>query len=129
MQDQVEKLNEIEISSVHLGSAQFDKSIEKRVFEPNSKESLIFVTPEWMSKPDNLSKVESLASRKQLSLIAIDEAHLFCEWADFRNAYKDLKYNFPTILIMALTATVKPDTVEDMKNLLRHPHVVKASVN
>ena len=30
---------------------------------------------------------------------------------------------------MALTATAKPDTVEDMKDLLRHPHVVKASVN
>ena len=65
-------------------------------------------------------------------MIASDEAHLFCELADFRNAYKDLKklkYNFPTIPIMALTTTAKPNTVEDMKDLLRHPHVVKASVN
>ena len=132
MQDQVDKLNEMGISSVYLGSAQFDRNIEKRVFEPNSKESLIFVTPEWVIKPGNLSKIQLLSSRKQLSLIAIDEAHLFCEWADFRSAYKDLKklkYDFPDVPIMALTATAKPDTVEDMKDLLRHPHIVKASVN
>ena len=132
MQDQVDKLNEMGISSVYLGSAQFDKTIEKRVFEPNSKVSLIFVTPEWITKPGNLSKIQLLASRKQLSLIAVDEAHLYCEWADFRNAYRDLKklkYDFPDVPIMALTATAKPDTVENMKDLLRHPRVVKASVN
>lgn len=86
MQDQVDKLNEMGISSVYLGSAQFDESIEKHVFEPNSQESLIFVTPEWITKPVNLIKIQLLASRDQLSLIAINEAHLFCEWADFRSA-------------------------------------------
>ena len=85
-----------------------------------------------VTKPANLIKIQLLASRNQLSLIAIDEAHLFCEWADFRSAYKDLtklKYDFADIPIMALTATATPDTVQDMKDLLRHSHIVKASVN
>ena len=91
MQDQVDKLNGTGISSVYLGSAQFDKSIEKCVFESNSQESLIFVIPDWVIKPANLTKIQLLASRKQLSLIAIDEAYLFCEWTDFRSASKEIK--------------------------------------
>ena len=74
MQDQLDKLNEMGISSIYLGSAQFDKSIEKCVFEPNSQESLIFVTPECrITKPANRIKnlIQLLASRNQLSLKAL----------------------------------------------------------
>lgn len=132
MQDQVQKLNGIGIPSVYLGSAQFDKNMEKHALEPDSKHALIFVTPEWVTKPCNLLKMQSLAQSGHLSLIAIDEAHLCTEWADFRSAYKDLKkfkYDFPDTPIMALTATAMPDVVDDIKSLLRHHHVVQASVN
>ena len=73
-----------------------------------------------------------MRSLAHLSLIAIDEAHLCTEWVDFRSAYKDLKkftYDFPDTPIMALMATAMPDVVDDIKSLLRHPHVVQASVN
>ena len=85
-----------------------------------------------MTKPDNLSKVQSLARNNNLSLIAIDEAHLCTEWAELRKAYKELgklRYDFPDIPIMALTATAEPDIVDDMKALLRRPHVAQSSVN
>ena len=75
-------------------------------------------------------KIQSLAQSGNLSLIAIDEAHLCTEWADFRSAYKDLKkfkYDFPDIPIMALTATAMPDVVDDIKSLLRHTYVVRSS--
>ena len=120
MQDQVQKLNGIGIPSVYLGSAQFDKNMEKHALEPDSKHALIFVTPEWVTKPCNLLKMQSLAQSGHLSLIAIDEAHLCTEWADFRSAYKDLKkfkYDFPDTPIMALTATAMPDVVDDIKSL------------
>ena len=77
-------------------------------------------------------KVQSLAQNGHLSLIAIDEAHLCTEWSDFRSSYKELKklkYDFPDVPIMALTATAMPEVVKDMKSLLRRPHIVQASVN
>ena len=60
MRDQVEKLNGVRIQSVFLGSAQLDKQAEERTLDINSKDLLIFVTPEWMSKPSNQVKVNIL---------------------------------------------------------------------
>ena len=84
MQDQVHKLNDIQVPSVFLGSAQLDKLAEVRALNPDSKEQLIFVTPEWITKPSNQMKLHSLAHDDKLSLIAIDEAHLYTEWNDFK---------------------------------------------
>ena len=53
MQDQVQKLNRVGIPATFVGSAQLDKQIENHAFAPDSKEALIFVTPEWVAKPTN----------------------------------------------------------------------------
>ena len=87
MHDQVSKLNSIGISSVYLGSAQYDIDAEQKAFDTGSGVSLIFVTPEWISKASNKAKVDALASVNMLSLIAIDEAHLISEWSAFRPAF------------------------------------------
>ncbi len=132
MQDQVHKLNMIGIPSTFLGSAQLDRSVEVDALKPDSKELLIFVTPEWMSKPSNKCKVQSLAKAKKLALIAIDEAHLFTEWKEFRGAFDDLarlKSEFPSTPITALTATVTPSVQEDITSILRSPVVKKTSMN
>ena len=130
MQDQVHKLNGLGIPSEFLGSAQLDKQAEIRVLQPNSKELLIFVTPEWITKPINQVKIHSLVRADKLSLIAIDEAHLFTEWSDFRIAFGDLrklKSDFQSTPIMALTATATP-AVDDIK-LLRNPVTKRTSIN
>ena len=65
-------------------------------------------------------------------MIAIDEAHLVTEWADFRRAFselKELKVDFPTVPIMALTATATPEVEDGIKQLLRDPLIHKSSVN
>ena len=80
MQDQVHKLNGIGIQSVLLGSAQLDKQVEIHVLQPESKEQIIFVTPEWIAKSANQMKLHSLIRYDKLALIVIDEAHLFTEW-------------------------------------------------
>ena len=129
MQDQVEKLNGIGINAVFLGSAQLDKHAETRALELGGRTSVVFVTPEWMAKPANQAKLQTLVRANQLSLIAIDEAHLFTEWSRFRSAFtdlKNLKYNFP---IMALTATANLVVEDEIKLLLRHPVVYKESMN
>ena len=115
-----------------VGSAQLDKATEDRVFSRDSSEALIFVTPEWNSKPDKRDKVKELASNNMLSLIAIDEAHLYHQWQEFRISYKDLgvlKHEFPSIPILALTATAPSEVMESIKKLVRDPLISKASVN
>ena len=132
MQDQVHKLTGLGIPSVFLGSAQLDKSLETQALLPESKELIIFVTPEWVTKPANQIRLQALSRANKLSLFAIDEAHLFTEWRDFRSAFGDLrrlKSDFPSIPIMALTATAPPTVEEDIKLLLRDPVVTKSSVN
>ena len=50
MQDQVTNLEEKGIKAVYLGSAQLDVSVEDHALSPGSDVSLVFVTPEWISK-------------------------------------------------------------------------------
>ena len=100
--------------------------------EPDSEESIIFVTPEWIMKPENQSKVKILENEKQLALIAIDEAHLISEWADFRNAFlglKDLQNIFSKTPLMALSATATTDVEAKICNALRNPITQKKSIN
>ena len=132
MQDQVHKLNSIGIPSVFLGSAQLDKQIEAQALKPDSRECLIFVTPEWVNKPANQTRMHHLIQANKLSLIAIDETHLFTEWNDFRSAFSELrklKSEFPTVPIMALTATATENVEEDIKLMLRNPVTTKCSMN
>ena len=132
MQDQVCNLRQKGIKSTYLGSAQLDKEAESNALDPNSDIRVIFVTPEWIAKSDKLIKVQALASAGKLSLIAIDEAHLVSEWADFRKAYRDLESlhsSFRNTPIMALTATATPEVEIEIKKLLRNPVVTKASIN
>ena len=63
MQDRVNKLNGLGIQSV-LGSAQSDKQAEIVGLDPDSEISLTFVTPEWITKPCNQSKVKELNRKK-----------------------------------------------------------------
>ena len=66
MQDQVYALNSKGIPCVLVGSAQVDKQVEMHALEPDSKELLIFVTPEWMKKPANQAKLHTLVRANQL---------------------------------------------------------------
>ena len=107
MQDQVHDLYSKGISSVYLGSAQLDKQAEESAMSLEG-EGLIFVTPEWIAKPEKISALQRLSEAGKLSLIAIDEAHLVSDWSDFRKAYLELgnlKYTSPDVPMMALTAT------------------------
>ena len=65
--------------------------------------------------------MQMLAENKQLSVIAIDEAHLYHYWQEFRLAYKELeslKDEFPLIPIACLTATAPPSVEESILKLL-----------
>ena len=61
---------------VHDQLRQIHIATDKRDFDRNNPSLVIFVSPEWLRKTDNMDKVKSLYEQKRLGLIAIDEAHL-----------------------------------------------------
>ena len=111
---------------------QLDKKVESDAFLPHSEYSVIFVTPEWIAKEENCAKIQKLVQAENLSLIAIDEAHLFHLWQEFRLSYKKLeklKAEFPNTPLMILTATASDVVEESVLQLVRSPVISKGSIN
>ena len=85
-----------------------------------------------MVKACNQQKVLALSKARKLALIAIDEAHLVSEWANFRTAFSglsELKHVFSDVPIMALSATATAEAEANICQLLRNPVIQKTSIN
>ena len=77
-------------------------------------------------------KIQQLVEAERLSLIAIDEAHLFHLWQEFRHSYKkleNLKVKFPNTPLMILTATASDVVETSVLQLVRSPLISKGSIN
>ncbi|KAH9607511.1 hypothetical protein KSS87_017441 [Heliosperma pusillum] len=139
IQDQVMGLSALGIPSYMLTSTT-SKENEKFIYKALEKNEgdlkILYVTPEKISKSKRfMSKLEKCHHAGRLSLIAIDEAHCCSQWGhDFRPDYKNLgilKTQFPTVPIIALTATATKKVQLDLMEMLRIPKCVKfvSSVN
>ncbi|KAL9246999.1 hypothetical protein vseg_020473 [Gypsophila vaccaria] len=139
IQDQVMGLTALGIPSYMLTSTT-SKEDEKFIYKALEKNEgdlkILYVTPEKISKSKRfMSKLEKCHHAGRLSLIAIDEAHCCSQWGhDFRPDYKNLgilKTQFPTVPIIALTATATKKVQLDLMEMLRIPKCVKfvSSVN
>ncbi len=90
---------------------------------------LLYLSPEKLQSDIIQNKIKEL----QLSFIAIDEAHCISEWGhDFRPSYLRLsllKDLFPSIPIIALTATATKEVVVDIENHLnlKNPKIFRES--
>ncbi|MFY0625123.1 MAG: DNA helicase RecQ [Reichenbachiella sp.] len=122
MKDQVEALKLNGISSAFLNSSLSSKEqneIEERFMD--GKLNLLYVSPEKLLNRDFYNVLNSTT----LNLIAVDEAHCISQWGhDFRPEYTKLdfiKKQFPTIPIMALTATADKATRTDILKQLGIP--------
>ncbi|MFP4091517.1 MAG: DNA helicase RecQ [Cyclobacteriaceae bacterium] len=119
MQDQVDSLraNGIAASAIN-SSVSSDEVREAANLLQSGELKLLFVSPERALSPRFVSFLQD----KEISLIAVDEAHCVSIWGnDFRQEYTrlpELMRHFPSVPRMALTATADKATQKDIADKL-----------
>nr|XP_032820002.1 Bloom syndrome protein isoform X4 [Petromyzon marinus] len=124
--DQVQRLASLDIPATHLSGDINDGDLAAIYMQLAKKEpvvKLLYVTPEKLSCSTRLlSALDNLYQRQLLSRFVIDEAHCVSQWGhDFRPDYKrlsELRRRFPTVPIMALTATATTRVQTDILHQL-----------
>jgi len=115
MKDQVDALKANGITADFINSTLRQEEISDVMNKAKAgKLKILYVAPERL----NVVGFENFLNSLKISLIAIDEAHCISEWGhDFRPDYRNLKIlrnKFPSIPIIALTATATEKVREDI---------------
>jgi len=115
MKDQVDALNANGIAARFINSslplAEIDRVQDQTA---RGQVKILYVAPERLALP----AFRSFLEQRDLSLIAIDEAHCISEWGhEFRPDYRNLRtlrQDFPKTPVIALTATATERVREDI---------------
>ena len=119
MKDQVNTLKAKGIKAIaltgDLRKDEIDTELDNCIF---GAYKFLYISPERLQQ----ELVQSRIKQMPVNLIAVDEAHCISQWGhDFRPAYRDisiLREFHPEVSLIALTATAKPEVVEDIISLL-----------
>jgi len=130
MQDQVKDLKSKNLTAVNLGgeiNAEQQETILKDAVA--GKYQFIYLSPEKLVQKSFQSFLQALP----ITLFAIDEAHCISQWGyDFRPSYRKLdvlKKMFPSIPVLAMTASAIPLVQEDIVKqlVLKNASVISSS--
>ncbi|KAM3926064.1 recQ-like DNA helicase BLM [Leptodactylus fuscus] len=137
--DQVQKLTTLDIPATYLTGDKTDAEASSIYLQLSKKDpiiKLLYVTPEKVCASTRLiTTIENLYERQLLARFVIDEAHCVSQWGhDFRPDYKRLnmlRQKFPSVPMMALTATANPRVQKDVLNQLKmtKPQIFTMSFN
>jgi ATP-dependent DNA helicase RecQ len=119
MKDQVDDLNARGIpAAAYNSSLEYDDRKKIETDLKNNHIRLLFISPEKCMQPDFLDFLK----KSPVCLFAIDEAHCISEWGhNFRPEYRQLsalKKHFPSVPLIALTATAIPAVRKDIAQQL-----------
>jgi ATP-dependent DNA helicase RecQ len=115
MRDQVTSLNEKGIKAMAITSgisySQLDTLLDNCIY---GNYKFLYLSPERLQQ----ELVQDRIRQMNVNLIAVDEAHCISQWgSDFRPAYKNitlLRQLQPSVNVVALTASAKPEVVNDI---------------
>lgn len=130
MKDQVNSLKDKGIKAMAITSgikySELDTLLDNCIY---GNYKFLYLSPERLQQDIVKQRIEQM----NVNLIAVDEAHCISQWGnDFRPAYKNitiLRQLQPHVNVIALTATAKPEVIEEtIKELdFISPKVFKAS--
>ncbi|HNW68379.1 MAG TPA: ATP-dependent DNA helicase RecQ [Bacteroidales bacterium] len=120
MKDQVDNLKKkrIKAAAIYSGMkpAEMSTIIDNCLFDKDFK--FLYVSPERLKTDAFRINLQ----RMNINMIAVDEAHCISQWGyDFRPPYleiAEIRKIFPTIPVLALTATATPEVVKDIQSKL-----------
>ncbi len=120
MKDQVDALNANGIAATFLNSSLSSEDSRARLRGLHTGQyRLLYVAPERLMLPGFLEDLK----KWNVGLIAVDEAHCISEWGhDFRPEYRklaEIRSHFPSVPVMALTATATGRVRTDIINHLK----------
>jgi ATP-dependent DNA helicase RecQ len=132
MDDQKDKLLKMNIgvSALHGNNKNKDQEIFEII---DGRIKIIYMSPEYLINGDGLELVNSMNQNNLLGYLAIDEAHCISVWGhDFRPHYLQIKVfreKYPTIPILAVTATATSVVVEEIASHLNltEPKIITAN--
>ena len=136
MQDQVTSLEDNGIKATFLNSTLDFAQVRRRENDILAgKIKLLYLAPERLVSEHFQEFLHQITNTISIASFAIDEAHCISEWGhDFRQEYRQLRLlrsRFPSVPIMALTATATPRVQQDIIQQLnlRTPIIRRFSFN
>ncbi len=130
MKDQVQQLSNKGIKALAITSDisynELDTLLDNCIY---GNYKFLYLSPERLQQ----ELVQDRIRQMHVNLIAVDEAHCISQWgSDFRPAYKNittLRQIQPSVNVIALTASAKPEVIEDIAKELEfiQPKIFKQS--
>ena len=126
MKDQVDALKRRGVAADFINSTMtYDEMLRVQMEAYHGRLDILYAAPERIALPRFRDFLHAL----KLSLIAIDEAHCISEWGhDFRPDYRNLQTlrgDFPSVPVIALTATATERVRGDIVEQIRMPEAAQ----